>query len=95
MDTLIFRNPSNPSYDARYILRPETIESLFIAYRLTANETYRDQGWEIFQSIEKHCRLEGGGYAGVLNVDDARTEQLDRMELSSWYVSYLTPLLCG
>jgi len=70
----------NPSYDARYILRPETIESLFIAYRLTGNETYREQGWKIFEAIEKHCKLKEGGYSSVANVDDVKTERLDKME---------------
>ncbi|KAF9527141.1 glycoside hydrolase [Crepidotus variabilis] len=73
-------DPISPSYDARYILRPETIESLFIAYRLTGNRKYRDQGWKIFQSIEKYCKLEEGGYASILNVDDVKSEKMDKME---------------
>jgi len=73
-------NPGKPSYDARYILRPETIESLFIAYRLTGDNRYREYGWKIFQSIEKYCRLESGGYASILNVDDIHSEKIDKME---------------
>jgi hypothetical protein len=69
-----------PSYDARYILRPETIESLFTAYRLTGDDRYREYGWSIFQSIEKYCRLESGGYASILNVDDIHSERIDKME---------------
>lgn len=78
--SLSYSNPLSPSYDARYILRPETIESLFLAYRLTGNETYREEGWRIFEAIEKYCKLEGGGYSAVLNVDDVNTERLDKME---------------
>jgi len=59
---------------------PETIESLFIAYRLTGDDRYREYGWKIFQSIEKHCRLESGGYASILNVDDVHSEKIDKME---------------
>jgi len=68
--------------DARYILRPETVESLFIAYRLTGDQKYRDWGWQIFQSIEKHCKLEGGGYTSIRNVDRIEGEEgrLDVME---------------
>ncbi|KAL0567328.1 mannosyl-oligosaccharide alpha-1,2-mannosidase, partial [Marasmius crinis-equi] len=55
-------------YEARYILRPETLESLFIAYRLTNDQKYRDQAWRIFLAIEKWCKVEGG-YATVLDVD--------------------------
>ena len=59
---------------------PETVESLFIAYRLTGDVRYREYGWKIFQSIEKHCRLESGGYASILNVDDIHSEKIDKME---------------
>ncbi|KIM47401.1 glycoside hydrolase family 47 protein [Hebeloma cylindrosporum] len=69
-----------PPYDARYMLRPETIESLFIAYRLTGDQRYRDHGWRIFQAIEKHCRVEGGGYATIINVDENPSRQEDKME---------------
>jgi len=69
-----------PSYDARYILRPETVESLFIAYRLTGDDRYREHGWGIFQSIEKYCRLESGGYVSILDVDDVNTGKIDKME---------------
>ncbi|KAG6335454.1 hypothetical protein ID866_3628 [Astraeus odoratus] len=69
-----------PPLDARYILRPETVESLFIAFRLTGDPWYRDQGWEIFQAIEKHCRIPTGGYAGVKNVDGVPVEHEDKME---------------
>lgn len=41
---------------------------------------YREQGWEIFQAIEKHCRIESGGYASILNVDAVPVEHEDKME---------------
>ena len=59
---------------------PDTIESLLIAYRLTGDDRYREHGWEIFQLIEKYCRLESGGYASMLNVDDVDSEKIDKME---------------
>jgi len=51
------------------MLRPETVESIFIAYRLTGAQKYRDYAWRIFQAIEKHCKLPGGGYATLIDVD--------------------------
>jgi len=84
--------PGMPTpYDARYILRPETVESLFIAFRLTGDTMYRDYGWSIFQAIEKHCRVESGGYASVLNVDRLPVEYEDKMEtfLMSETLKYL------
>jgi len=59
---------------------PETVESLFIAYRLTGDERYREYGWNIFQAIEKHCRVETGGYVTILNVDQVPTQKEDKME---------------
>ncbi|KAI0354739.1 glycoside hydrolase [Trametes cingulata] len=84
--------PGAPApYDARYILRPETVESLFIAYRLTGNEHYRKYGWQIFEAIEKHCKIETGGYASIFNVDQVPVEHEDKMEtfLMSETLKYL------
>jgi len=60
--------------------RPETVESLFIAFRLTGDSRYRDWGWEIFSAIEKHCRVPSGGYASVMNVDQLPVIWDDKME---------------
>jgi hypothetical protein len=56
------------------------VESLFIAFRLTGDVRYRNYGWEIFQAIEKYCRIETGGYASILNVDDVGSKLEDKME---------------
>ncbi|KAF4605034.1 mannosyl-oligosaccharide alpha-1,2-mannosidase [Pleurotus pulmonarius] len=68
------------SYDARYMLRPETVESVFLAWRLTGDTRYRDYAWKIFSAIEKHCRLPKGGYATVLDVDSLPVRYLDKQE---------------
>ena len=60
--------------------RPETIESLFIAFRLTGDQRYRDWAWSIFQAIEKHCKIETGGYSAILNVDAVPVRHDDKME---------------
>jgi len=41
---------------AKYLLRPETVESLFVMWRQTQNETYREWGWNIFEAIERFCK---------------------------------------
>ncbi|KDQ15690.1 glycoside hydrolase family 47 protein [Botryobasidium botryosum FD-172 SS1] len=71
---------TTPLLDARYILRPETVESLFLAYRMTGNQKYREWGWEIFQAIEKHCKVPSGGYAGVNDVAAKNPQHIDSME---------------
>ncbi|KAJ6535558.1 glycoside hydrolase [Mycena capillaripes] len=70
----------SPPYDARYMLRPEISESVFLAYRLTGDARYRAYAWDIFSAIERHCRLPGGGYATVLNVDRLPVTYLDKQE---------------
>ncbi|KAL7537836.1 hypothetical protein ACHAWF_007668, partial [Thalassiosira exigua] len=58
-----------PPGDRRYLLRPEYVESLFVLYRVTKDERYRNMGWEFFRSLEEHCRTERG-YAGLNDVYD-------------------------
>ena len=60
--------------------RPETVESLFVAFRLTGDRRYREWGWRIFQSIETHCRIPTGGYASIVNVDEVPVRHEDKME---------------
>jgi len=52
---------------SHYILRPETVESYFVLYRLTGDSIYQDWGWEAFQAMERHCRHQDG-YSGVQDV---------------------------
>lgn len=39
------------------LLRPETVEALFVLWRTTGDTKYREWGWEIFEAFEKHCRV--------------------------------------
>ncbi|KAK5581101.1 hypothetical protein RB653_001129 [Dictyostelium firmibasis] len=52
-----------------YLLRPETVESLFILYRLTGDAQYQEWSWKIFEAIQDVCKKENG-YVGLKNVDD-------------------------
>ncbi|KAJ7362587.1 glycoside hydrolase [Mycena albidolilacea] len=67
-------------YDARYMLRPEIAESVFLAWRLTGDARYRSYAWDIFSAIEAHCRLPGGGYATVRDVNQVPVEYEDKQE---------------
>ncbi len=50
-----FRIGDNGDYMSRrnndkvYLLRPETVESYFILWRLTHDQKYREWGWEVVQ----------------------------------------------
>ncbi|KAJ7720200.1 glycoside hydrolase [Mycena metata] len=69
-----------PPYDARYILRPEIAESVFLAWRLTGARHYRTYAWKIFKAIEMYCRLPEGGYATVMDVDNVPVKYDDKQE---------------
>ena len=79
-----FRNARDP----KYILRPEAIESVFLLYRITGREEFREAAWDMFQAIEKATRTPYGNAA----IDDVTTEgvptQRDSME-SFWLAETL------
>ena len=62
-----------------YILRPETAESLFILNQLTGDPIYREWAWEIWESIEKHCKTEIA-YGALRDVSHPDHGVDDRME---------------
>lgn len=55
------------SFSGAYILRPETIESLYYAYRVTGDNKYRDMVWEAFTAVRDLCRAKYG-FAGIRDV---------------------------
>ncbi|KAL1879086.1 hypothetical protein VTK73DRAFT_7412 [Phialemonium thermophilum] len=69
-------------YDAKYALRPEAIESVFILYRITGDPSWMDKAWEMFRNIERHTRTSIAA-ASLANVMAEEPEKLDNME-SFW-----------
>ncbi|KAF8628837.1 hypothetical protein AX17_005897 [Amanita inopinata Kibby_2008] len=67
-----------------YLLRPETIESLFLLWKTTGDVRWRERGWEIFQAIETHSRTKYG-YANVMSVD--RYPYLQDNDMPSWFLA--------
>lgn len=51
-----------------YILRPEVLESIYYAYRLTRNPKYQDWAWDAFVNINQTARVPSG-FAGLGNVN--------------------------
>lgn len=62
-----------------WVQEPETIESLFYAWRITRDVRFRDMAWEAFQQIKKHASTETA-YAGIVNVNDASSDLYDQTE---------------
>ncbi|RHY02903.1 hypothetical protein DYB36_011277 [Aphanomyces astaci] len=73
--------------DAFNILRPETVESLMIMYRVTKNETYRAWGKLIFDAFERNARLDSGGYSSVGNVDQTSATKFFRPTMDSFFMA--------
>ncbi|KAJ1762512.1 hypothetical protein LPJ77_002690 [Coemansia sp. RSA 2523] len=75
-----------------YVLRPELIESLFLMYRMTGKQEYADMVWNIWQGIQRNCRVENG-FVGTANVatDAATTGVLNTVDSteSFWFAETL------
>ncbi|KAL9111535.1 MAG: hypothetical protein Q9227_004023 [Pyrenula ochraceoflavens] len=81
----------------KYILRPEAIESVFIMYRVTGDEYWREKGWKMFNAIETHTRTELANSA-IHDVTSAVPSYDDTMEsfwlaetLKYFYLLYSSP----
>jgi len=70
-----------------YRLRPEAIESLFIMYRITGDEYWREKGWKMFTAIDRATKTEAGN-AAVKDVTSKLMELDDTME-SFWLAETL------
>lgn len=66
--------------DRHNLLRPETVESLFVLYRITEDPKYREWGWEIFEAFEKHTKVKSGGYTSLDDVTVLPPPRRDKME---------------
>ena len=78
--------------DAHNLQRPETVESLFLMWRITKDPIYREWGWEIFQAFLEHSTLPlGEGFSSLNNVNAIPPLRRDSIE-SFWLVSELLSL---
>lgn len=70
-----------------YYLRPEAIESVFIMYRLTGDESWRRKGWQMFEAVTKYTRTEFA-HAAIHDVTAQKPVHKDTME-SFWLAETL------
>lgn len=66
-----------------YILRPETVESLYYAYRVTGDRKWQDMAWEAFQHMRQQCRA-GVGFSGLKDVTKADGGGHNNFQQSFW-----------
>ncbi|KAL6850678.1 hypothetical protein ACO1O0_007802 [Amphichorda felina] len=74
--------------DPRYILRPEAIESIFILYRMTGNEEFRDIAWDMFQGIIRSTETPLA-YAAIRDVMESGTPTKEDSMESFWLAETL------
>ncbi|KAI1632885.1 glycoside hydrolase family 47 protein [Biscogniauxia mediterranea] len=75
--------------DAHNLQRPETVESLFMMWRITEDPIYREWGWKIFQAFEKHTKVGNNkGYTSLHDVNSIPPPKRDNME-SFWLAETL------
>jgi len=72
------------SWSEAYLLRPETVESIFYMWRTTGDVKWRERGYAIFQAIEKYARATNG-YTSVHGVDSPQVRALD--DMPSWFLA--------
>lgn len=67
--------------DPKYILRPETAESMFVLWRATHRPVYREWGGRILAALRRHCRTPAA-FSGLVDVraPGGRAEWNDSMQ---------------
>lgn len=73
--------------DPRYILRPEAIESVFILWRITGKEEFREAAWDMFQAVANATDTTFAN-AAIEDVTVLGSRQTDYME-SFWMAETL------
>ncbi|PYI02647.1 seven-hairpin glycosidase [Aspergillus sclerotiicarbonarius CBS 121057] len=71
----------------KYILRPEAIESVFIMFRLTGDNYWREKGWDMFEAVSKYTRTELANSV-IEDVTVENPKMLDEMQ-SFWLAETL------
>ncbi|PHH70443.1 hypothetical protein CDD82_7104 [Ophiocordyceps australis] len=75
--------------DARYLLRPEAIESLFVLYRITGKPELQDIAWSMFESIMRATNTDLAHSAIADVTVKGETKKVDSMEVTGLFISHL------
>ncbi|OAA62676.1 Glycoside hydrolase, family 47 [Niveomyces insectorum RCEF 264] len=74
--------------DARYLLRPEAVESVFVLYRVTGDAAWQQAAWDMFLSIERSTATKHANSAIADVTVTGPPQKLDAME-SFWFAETL------
>ncbi|KAF2010018.1 glycoside hydrolase family 47 protein [Aaosphaeria arxii CBS 175.79] len=77
-------SPFDQVLDPRYILRPEAIEAVFYAYRVTGDTAYQDVAWAMFEAIDTHTRtsIANGAVADVMSESPGTEDSMESFWLA-------------
>ena len=62
-----------------YLLRPETVESFYLLWRITGDIVWRERGWAVFEAMLKETRVEDSGFASIDDVYIVGGRKLNQM----------------
>lgn len=68
--------------DARYMLRPEAIESVFYMWRVTGDKVWREAAWRMWEGIVQETQTKLA-FASIEDVTVEGSEKADSMEVMS------------
>jgi hypothetical protein len=93
-ETIVFKPTGTFSVrDPKYVLRPETLESLFVLWRVTGDARYRRQAWVIFEALERQCRTPAA-YSGLRDVRVADKMSNWDNSMQSFFLAETLKYLC-
>ncbi|KAJ2886711.1 hypothetical protein FB639_001526 [Coemansia asiatica] len=73
-------------YDKSYLLRPETVESLMILYRITGDKIYKEWGWQIFLDLEKWTKTDAA-YSAYSDVTSTKRSSMLMDSMESFFLA--------
>ena len=68
-------HPTKPDY----LLRPETVESFYLLWRITGDVVWRERGWAVFEAVLNETHVEDSGFACIKDVYRVGGPKLDEM----------------
>lgn len=76
------------------ILRPEVVESIFMLWRITGDEKYKEWGWTIFQAFQKWAKVcrSSSPYPSPLNPAPGQIHVRAHMDRCSTLATCPSPL---
>ncbi|EJD35550.1 seven-hairpin glycosidase [Auricularia subglabra TFB-10046 SS5] len=81
------KNGANKDYDIRvgsYLSRPETMESMYVLWRVTGDKVWREHGWQMWEAIEAKTKTDSG-FASVWGVESANPGKTDSQPRRAFY----------